>query len=195
MSWRLAALSAGGLLLWVWMLGCVCRMKTLDLGVQMSELLLHIPKEVGESGQLSCRVDCVLAHALPVIGRYPRGNASGTLWGFRPAPHAPPGVEVLHAKLAVIARRAYESSGHGLVGWRRRGRTRCLRRTAGAVPPVLRLCLHASHPRCTVPRAVSAMRAWVLGLTNAGPFLPIMGADFRLAACWTVRGLVTKPFL
>ena len=78
----------------------------------MTELLLHVTQKTGKGGQFLHRVDRVAVHALPVIGRNPRGNASGTLWGFRPAPHAPPGVEVLHAKLAVIARHACGFSCH-----------------------------------------------------------------------------------
>ena len=70
-----------------------------------------------------------------------------------------------------------------------------MRRTRGAVPPGMRLCLIASHSRFTVPRAVSAMRAGVLGLANAGPFLPIMGTDFGLTAFWRVRGWLTKALL
>ena len=178
MARRLAALAFSAVRLMELLRTVVGCGKTPDLGVQMTELLFHVTQKIGKSGQFLRRVDCVPVHALPVIGRYPRGNASGTLWGFRPAPHAPPGVEVLHAKLAVIARRAYGLSCHVFRIWKRRWRTRCLRCTLGAVPPGVHLCLIASHPRFTVPRAVSAMRAWVLGLTNAGPFFPIVRVDF-----------------
>ena len=58
-------------------------------------------------------VDGVPGHALPMIGRYPRGGASGSLMGFRLAPITPSGAKVLRAGLAVIARRAYGSIVHG----------------------------------------------------------------------------------
>ena len=54
-----------------------------------------------------CWVNCVPAHATLVINAYPQSSALGSVWGFGLAPPLPSRVKVLHAGLAVIARRAY----------------------------------------------------------------------------------------
>jgi hypothetical protein len=119
-------------------------------------------------------VDCVPGHAAMMIITYPRGSASGTVWGFVPAPHWPSRAKVLRAGPGVIPGRAYVFAFHlGLV--RRRERTMCIWSCPGAVPPGWRLFLQLAHSGCTVPRALSAFWAGVTRLADACPFLPVVG--------------------
>ena len=93
-------------------------------------------------------VDCVPTHVVLVIGTYPRGAAPGRLLGFRPAPSVPSGAEVLRARTAVLAVRAYGLTVHlvllPIVKWR----------STGAVPPALRLMALLFTSGRTVPRGL-----------------------------------------
>ena len=122
-----------------------------------------------------CRVDCVSAHAVLGISTYPRGTfGPGTAHRLLRTLCSSPGAEVLRAEPAVLAGRAYGSIDHGvgLPWWGRR--------CPGAVPPGWRLYLLLSHPGRTVPGAVAALGAWVLGLPDPLTFFPIVACGFWL---------------
>ena len=74
--------------------------------LDLKQLLLDVAEEVLDTGVFR-RLDCVTAHAALTINAYPRGDAPASLLGFGLGPSGPPGVEVLHARPAVIAGRAY----------------------------------------------------------------------------------------
>ena len=102
-------------------------------GCQLGELFLHPPQlllDVLEQIQkwLWDRMDYVAVHVTLSISVYPRSSASGRLPGFGLAPGLPSGAEVLRARPAVIAGRAYGSKVHG------DDVVRCLRRPLRAVP-------------------------------------------------------------
>ena len=131
-------------------------------------------------GLVDCRLDCVLAHAVLGISTYPRGTfGPGTAHRLLRTLCSSPGAEVLRAEPAVIAGRACELILHcvWVAGWGRR--------CPGAVPPGWRLCLLLSHPGRTVPRAVAAFGAWVLGLPDSCTFFPVVAHLFGslVAAC------------
>ena len=120
-----------------------------------------------------CQIDCVSAHALLAISRYPRGPASGRVWRFRLAPHTPSGAKVLRAGPAVIAGRAYDVMKHWINQWW------CLRCCPGAVPPSLHLIIFVPRSGRTTPLAVFVGRARVTSLPNACPFEKIVACLLR----------------
>lgn len=105
----------------------------------LTELIFKLSELVQEPVLDAAPVDGVPVHAMPMIGMYPRGGASGSSRGFRLAPRMPSGAEVLRARPAVTAGRAYVFVMHFLGSWRRTGRSRCFRRGVGAVPSTLHL--------------------------------------------------------
>ena len=149
---------------------------------QHLELFFHVADEVRNvgAGLGGCRLDCVSAHAVLGISTYPRGTfGPGTAHRLLRTLCSAPGAEVLRAEPAVLAGRAYGSIVHcvGVAGWGRR--------CPGAVPPCWRLYLLLSHPGRTVPGAVAALGAWILGLPDSCTFGPVVALDFGLlvAAC------------
>ena len=140
-------------------------------------------------GRGMCRIDCVPAHATPVIGVYPRSFASGTVLGFRLAPSAPSGARVPRARLAVIARRAY---GLILHGSDEGGRGRRILDRVDCVPahatPVIDVYPRSSAPGTVLgimsapssPSVCLVSGTWVLGLPEALPFCPIVAAGLNL---------------
>jgi hypothetical protein len=81
-------------------------LQPLHFSFKSKQLLLDVEEQVLDA-QCIRRLDCVTAHAALTINAYPRGGAPGSLLGFGLGPSGPPGVEVLHARPAVIAGRAY----------------------------------------------------------------------------------------
>ena len=157
-----------------WGLGighCALGRPLLHLGPQHLELLLHVADGLHdiEIGWVSCRLDCVSAHAMLMINMYPRDTiGSGTAHRLLRTLCSSPGAEVLRAGLAVIARHAYGLIDHHirLPWWGRH--------CPGSVPPGWCLYLFVSHPRRTVPRAVAARGPGVLGFPDSGAFLPVV---------------------
>jgi hypothetical protein len=105
-----------------------------DRGLHISKLALDVAKQLHDIGYWAVPVGRVPVHAPPVIGGYPRGTSSGAGREFWLVSRSPSGAEVLRARPAVTAGRAYESSWHGCWIRRRTGRTRCLWRCPTAVP-------------------------------------------------------------
>ena len=175
----------GGRLRWLCLWGfvvCSHCCDSSDVRLHFVELVLDAADEVSDVWIWDCRIDGVPAHATLVISVYPRGAAASRLLGFRLAPSTPSGAKVLRAELAVIARRAYGLIVHV------DGVHKCLRCCPGSVPPGWHLCLTRSHPRRTVPRAVSAVWAWILCLADAFTLLPIVATGLQMGAdvvrCW-----------